>query len=55
MYTCLRSMSDHDVYASSRCIPVRWKEGATLEEVEVLMITSSGGQGLVFPKVRHYW
>ena len=35
-----------------RCIPIRWKEGGTLEEVEVLMITSSGGQGLVFPKVR---
>lgn len=30
---------------------MRFKEGAALQDVEVLMVTSSGGHGLVFPKV----
>ena len=39
--------------AAGRCIPVRaTSAGAGVDGIEVLLITSSGGKGLVFPKVR---
>ena len=38
--------------AAGRCIPVRATAGGTgVDGIEVLLITSSGGKGLVFPKV----
>ena len=40
--------------AAGRCIPVRATTAGTgVDGIEALLITSSGGKGLVFPKVSY--
>jgi len=43
------------VLRPGRCIPVRFASAkAGVDGIEVLLISSSGGKGLVFPKARPY-